>query len=72
MKLFNASRVSRASAMVRLPSNYPDQMYTAVAGGQQRWQAGVRSPTYNAMRVVDQTTASVLRIVTGWHTLPSA
>ena len=73
MKLFSASRrASRALAMVRLPSNYPYQMYGAVAGGQQRWQAGVRPPTYNSMRVADQTATSVLRTVTGWHTLPSA
>ena len=38
MKLFSASRrASRALAMVRLPSNYPYQMYSVVAGGQQRW-----------------------------------
>ena len=43
MKLFSSSRpASRALAMVRLPSNYPYQMYSAMAGGQQRWQAGVR------------------------------
>ena len=57
--------------MVRLPSNYPYQMYGAVAGGQQRWQAGVRPPTYNSMRVAYRTAACVLRMVTGWHTLPS-
>ena len=45
IKLFSASRrASRALAMVRLPSNYPCQMYSAVAGGQQCWQAGVRPP----------------------------
>ena len=58
--------------MVRLPSNYAYEVYGAVAGGQQRWQAGVRPPTYNSMRVADQITASVLHTVTGWHTLPSA
>ena len=36
-KIFSASRrASRALAVVRLPSNYPSQMYSAVAGGQQR------------------------------------
>ena len=59
-------------AMVRLPPHYPGQMYSAVAGGQQRWQAGVRPPTNNSMRVADQAAASVLCAVTGWHTLPSA
>ena len=58
--------------MVRLPLNYLGQMYSAVAGDQQRWQAGVRPPTYNSMRVADQAAASVLRAVTGWHTLSSA
>ena len=73
MKLFSARRrASRALAMVRLPSNYPYQMYGAVAGWEQRWQAGVRPPMYNAMRVADQTAASVLCTVTGWHTLTSA
>ena len=72
-KLFSVSRrASRALAMVCLPSNYPYQMYGVVAGGQQRWQAGVHPPTYNSMRVADQTAASVLRMVTGWHTLPFA
>ena len=43
VKLFGASRrVARAFAMVWVPSNYPGQMHSAVAGGQQRWQAGVR------------------------------
>ena len=61
VKLFSASRrASRALAMVQLPSNYPCQMCSAVAGGQQRWQAGVRPPTYNSMRVADQAAASVL------------
>ena len=32
----------------------------------------MRPPTYNSMRVGDQTTASVLCTVTGWHTLPLA
>ena len=37
VKLFSASRrASRALAMVSLPSNYPGQMYSAVAGGQRR------------------------------------
>ena len=73
VKLFSASRrAARALAMVRLPSNYPSQMYSAVAGGQQRWQAGVRPPAYNSMRVADQAAASVLRAVTRWYTLPSA
>ena len=58
--------------MVQLPSNYPGPMYNAVAGGQQRWQAGVRPPTYHSMRVADHAAASVLRAVTGWHTLPPA
>ena len=72
-KLFIASRrASRALAMVWLTSNYPCQMCSAVAGGQQRWQAGVRPPTYDSMRVADQAAASVLRAVTGWHALPSA
>ena len=73
MKLLSASwRALRALAMGPLPSNYPYQMYTAVAGGQQRRQAGVRPPTYYSMRVAYQTAAPVLRTVTGWHTLPSA
>ena len=73
MKLFSASRrASRPLATVCLPSNYLYQMYGAVGGGQQCWQAGVRPPTYNSMRVADQTATSVLRTVTGWHTLPSA
>ena len=71
--LFSASqRASRALAMVRLPSNYPCQMYSAVPGGPQRWQAGVRPPTYSSMRVADQAAASVLCVFTGWHALPSA
>ena len=58
VKLFSASRrASRAFAMVRLPSNYPCKMYSTVAGGQQRWQAGVRPPTYNSMRVANQAAA---------------
>ena len=73
MKPFSASRqASGALAMVRLPSNYPYRMYSAIAGGQQRWKAGVRPPTYNSMRVADQTAAFVLRMVSGWHTLPPA
>ena len=37
MKLFSASRRAlRTLAMVRLPSNYPYEMYGVVAGGQQR------------------------------------
>ena len=37
MKLFGASpRASRALAMVCLPSNYSYQMYSSIAGGQQR------------------------------------
>ena len=48
MKLFNAGgQASRALAMVCLPSNYPYKMYSAVAREQQRWQVGVRLPTYN-------------------------
>ena len=44
-KLLSANRrASRVLAMVRLPANYPYQMYVAVAGGQQRWQAGARPP----------------------------
>ena len=73
MKLFSASRRAlRALAMVRLPANYLSQMYSAATGGQQRWQAGVRPPTYNSMRVADETAALVLRTVIGWQTLPSA
>ena len=73
LKLFSSSRrASRALAMVRLPSNYPYQMYGAVAGGHQRWQAGVRPPTYNSLRVADHAAASVIRAAAGWHTLPSA
>ena len=53
MKLLRASRcTSRALAMVRLPSNYPYQMYSAVASGQQRKHAGGRLP-YKSMRVAD-------------------
>ena len=58
--------------MVRLPSNYPGEMYSAVAGGQQRWQAWVRRPTYHSMRGANQAAASVLRAVTGWDALSSA
>ena len=73
LKLFSASRRAlRALAMVRLPSNYPGHMYSAVAGGKQRWQAGVRPPTYNSMRVADQVAAPVLRAITRWHALSSA
>ena len=65
-KFFSASRrASRALAMFRLPSNYPGQMYSTLAGAQQRRQVGVRPPTYNSMRVADQATTSVLRAVTG-------
>ena len=38
------------------------QMYAMGAGGQQRWQAGVRHPMYNAMRLADQA-ACVIHIV---------
>ena len=56
IKFFSASgRASRALAMVWLPSNYPYQMYSLVAGRQQRWQVGVRPPTYNSMPVAHQT-----------------
>ena len=73
VKLFSASRrASRVLAMVELPSKYPRQMYLAVAGGQQRGQAGVRPPTYNSMRVADQAATWVLRAVVGWHVLSSA
>ena len=58
--------------MVRLPSNYPGQMYSAVPGGQQRWQARVRPPTYNSMCAADQATALVLRADIGWHALSPA
>ena len=69
MKLFSAGRrVSQALAMVRLPSNYPYQMYNAVAGGQQR--CTIMNQTASVLRIV--TGWQVLRIVTGWHTLPSA
>ena len=44
-----------------------------VAGDwQQRWQAGVQPPIYNAVRVANETTTSILRTIIGWHTLPSA
>ena len=70
VKLFSASRRAvRALAMVRLRSNYPGQMYIAVAADQQRWQAGVSPQMYNSMRVADQAAVSVLREVTGSHNL---
>ena len=73
LKLFASTRrASRALAMVHLPSNYPSQMYNAVAGGQQRWQAGVSPPTYNSLRVGHQAAASVIHTLTRWHSLPSA
>ena len=65
-------RASRALAMVQLPSNYSGQMYSAVAGGQQRWQARVHPRTHNSIRVADQAAASVLRAITGWHALSAA
>ena len=58
--------------MVQLPANDPYQMYTAVAGGQQCWQDGVRPPTYCPLHEADQAAVSVLRAVAGWHDLPSA
>ena len=58
--------------MVRCTSNYPCQMYSIVASGQQRWQAGVRPLTYNSMRVADHAVASVLCTITRWPALPSA
>ena len=55
MEVFSTRRrASRALAMVRLPSNYPYQMYGTVAGGQPPWQAGVRPPTYNSTQVADK------------------
>ena len=73
VKFFSASRRAlTALAMVRLPSKYLCQMYSAIAGWQQRWQARVRRPTHNSMRVADQAAAPVLRAVTGWRALPSA
>ena len=56
--------------MTCLPANYPNQMYAAVVAGQQCWQAGVRPPTQNAMRVAHHAAASLLRAMR--HTTPTA
>ena len=73
IKLLSACRrASIALRYERLPANYPLIMYSASAGGSQRWIAGVRPPAHATMRLCDFAAASAIRSVANWGQIPSA